>query len=220
MNESDYNRFDPESQFMLTCPGNRLPVSTGSPPGDCLRGRLEAASSDSSGRSDTANDLTYKLASTQRMSWQDSTASSGDLEPPPVLKLPKRESDVGACKAGSSCTPRVTSWRRNLSTDHASMQVRCSYRDTDDLRPPGSHQSIQSFDTSQMRMVQCFTDGTGTGKSDTYFAHTTIFTYPAKQSRDVSPTLLPCFPPGRDVRRVGNLHFPPGNSSIFKTIIK
>ena len=220
MNESEYNRFDPESQFMLTCPGNRLPVSTGSPPGDCLRGRQEAAPSDSSGRSDTANDLTYKLAPSKRMSWQDSTASSGDLEPPPVLKLPKRESDARACKTGSTGIPLATSWRGDLSAENASIQFRCSYRDTDDLRPPGSHQSIQSFDTSQMRKVQHFTDGTGTRKSDTYFAHTTFFTYPAKQSRDVPPTLSPCFPPGRDVRRVGNLHFPPGNSSIFNTIIK
>ena len=205
---------------MLTCPGNRLPVSTGSPPGDCLRGRQEAAPSDSSGRSNTANDLTYKLAPSKRMSWQDSTASSGDLEPPPVLKLPKRESDVRACKPDSPGIPRATSWRKNLSTDHASTQVRCSYRDTDDLRPPGSHQAIQSFDTSQMRKVQHFTDGTGTRKSDKYFVHKTFFTYPAKQSRDVSPTLSPCFPPGRDVRRVSNLHSPVGNSSIFKTIIK
>ena len=205
---------------MLTCPGNRLPVSTGSPPGDCLRGRLEAASSDFSGRSDTANDLTYRLASTKRIPWQDSTASSGDLEPPPVLKSPKREGDARTCKTASTGIPRTTSWRRNLSTDHASIQFRCSYRDTDDFHPPGSHQFIQSFDTSQMRKVQYFTDGTGTRKSDRYFAHTTFFTYPAKQSRDVPPTLSPCFPPGRDVRRVGNLHFPPGNSSIFKTIIK
>jgi len=205
---------------MLTCPGNRLPVSTGSPPGDCLRGRQEAAPPDSSERSDTANDLTYKLAPSKRISWQDSTASSGDLEPPPVLKSPKRESDARTCKTGSSCIPRATSWRGDLSAENASIQVRCSYRDTDDLRSPGSHQSIQSFDTSQMRKVQLFTDDTGTRKSDTYFAHKTIFTYPAKQSRDVPPTLSPCFPPGRDVRRVGNLHFPPGNSSIFKTIIK
>ena len=151
---------------------------------------------------------------------QDSTASSGDLEPPPVLKLPKRESDARTCKTGSTGIPLATSWRGDLSAENASIQDRCSYRDTDDLRPPGSHQSIQSFDTSQMRKVQHFTDGTGTRKSDKYFAHTTIFTYPAKQSRDVSPTLSPCFPPGRDVRRVSNLHSPPGNSSIFKTIIK
>ena len=206
---------------MLTCPGNRLPVSTGSPPGDCLRGRFEATPSDSSERSDKANDLSYKLAPTKRMPRQDSTASSGDLEPPPVLKLSKGESDARTCKTGSTGIPLATSWRKNLSTDHASMQVRCSYRDTDDLRPPGSHQSIQSFDTSQMRSnAQHFSFSTGNRKNVTYFAHTTIFTSPAKQSRNVSPTLLPCFPPGRDVRRVSNLHSPPGNSLIFKTIIK
>ena len=220
MNESDYNRFDPESQFMLTCPGNRLPVSTGSPPGDCLRGHPETAPSDSLERSVKDNDLTYKLAPSKRMSWQDSTASSGDLEPPPVIKLPKRESDARACKTGSTGIPLATSWRGDLSAENASIQFRCSYRDTDDLRPPGSHQSIQSFDTSQMRKVQYFTDDTGTRNSDTYFVHKTFFTYPAKQSRDVPPTLSPCFPPGRDVRRVGNLHSPPGKSSIFKTIIK
>ena len=97
MNESEYNGFDPESQFMLTCPGNRLPVSTGSPPGDCLRGHPENAPSDSLERSVKDNDLTYKLAPTKRMPRQDSTASSGDLEPPPVLKLPK--SDHGHPKA-------------------------------------------------------------------------------------------------------------------------
>lgn len=220
MNESEYNRFDPESQFMLTCPGNRLPVSTGNPPGDCLRGRQESAPSDSSGRSDTANDLTYELASTKRMPRQYSTASSGDLEPPPVLKLPKREGDARTSNTVSTGISRANSWREYLSAENASMQVRCSYRDTDDLRPPGSHQSIQSLDTSQMRKIQHFTDGTGTGKSDTYSAHTTFFTYPDKQSRYVPPTLSPCFPPGRDVRRVSNLHFPPGKSSTFYTIIK
>lgn len=205
---------------MLTCPGNRLPVSTGSPPGDCLRGHPENAPSDSLERSVKDNDLTYKLAPTKRMPRQDSTASSGDLEPPPVLKLSKGESDARTCKTGSTGIPLATSWRGDLSAENASIQYRCSYRDTDDLRPPGSHQSIQSFDTSQMRNAQHFSFSTGNRKNVTYFAHTTIFTYPAKQSRDVSPTLLPCFPPGRDVRRVGNLHFPPGNSSIFYTIIK
>ena len=220
MNESEYNRFDPESQFMLTCPGNRLPVSTGSPPGDCLRGHSETASSDSLVRSNTANDLIYKLAPTKRMHWQDPTASSGDLEPPPVLKFTQKEGDPRTFKAGSTGTPLATSSRGDLSAENASFPVRCSYRDTGDLSPPGSHQFIQSFDTSQMRKVQHFTDGTGTRKSDRYFAHKTFFTYPAKQSRHVSPTLSPCFPPGRDVRRVGNLHSPPGNSSTFKTIIK
>lgn len=220
MYESEYNRFDPESQFMLTCPGNRLPVSTGSPPGDCLRGHSETASSDSLVRSNTANDLTYKLAPTKRMHWQDPTSSSGDLDPLPVLKFTQREGDPRTFKAGSTGAPLGTYRRENLPADHASIPVRCSYRDTGDLRPPGSHQSIQSFDTSQMRKVQHFTDGTGTRKSDRYFAHKTFFTYPAKQSRNVSPTLSPCFPPGRDVRRVGNLHSPPGNSSTFKTIIK
>ena len=61
MNESNYNRFDPESQFMLTCPGKRLPVSTGSPQGDCSQERTEAVASNSSERSDRDNDLTYKL---------------------------------------------------------------------------------------------------------------------------------------------------------------
>lgn len=220
MNESDNNRFDPESQFMLTCSGNRLPVSTGSPPGDCLRGHSETASPDSTGRSNAANDLTYKLAPTKRMHWQEPTASSSDLEPPSVLKFTPKEGNPRTFMAGSTGIPRVTFWRENLPTDHASMQVRCSYRDTNDLRPPGSHQFIQSFDTSQMRKVQHFTDGTGTRESNTYFAHKTFFTYPAKQSRDVSPTLLSCFPSGCDIRRVSNLQFPPGISSISKSIIK
>ena len=220
MNESDNNRFDPESQFMLTCSGNRLPVSTGSPPGDCLRGHSETASPDSTGRSNAANDLTYKLAPTKRMHWQEPTASSSDLEPPSVLKFTPKEGNPRTLMAGSTGIPRVTFWRENLPTDHASIPVRCSYRDTSDLRPLGSNQFIQSFDTSQMRKVQYFTDGTGTRKSNTYFAHKTFFTYPAKQSRDVSPTLLSCFPSGCDIRRGSNLHFPPGNSSTFKTIIK
>ena len=220
MDKSDLKRFDPESLFMLTCSGNRLPVSTGSPPGDCLRVRSETAPPDSSVRSDRDNDLTYKLDQIKRMPWQDSTASSGDLEPPPVLKLSKRESDARSCKTGSLGIPRATCWPEDLSADHASMQVRCSYRDTDDLRPPESHQFIMLIATAKLRNTQHFTDGTGTRKSDTYFAHTSFFTCPAQQSRDVSPTLSPCFPPGRDVRRVGNHHFPPGNSSTFKTIIK
>jgi hypothetical protein len=220
MYESEYNRFDPESQFMLTCPGNRLPVSTGSPPGDCLRGRSETLLSDSLERTDKANDLTYKLAPTKRMPWQDLTSSSGDLEPPPVLKFTQWEKDVRKCRTGSSGRPRAISWRENLSAEYPSIQARCSCRDTGTLRPPGSHQCVQSAYTSQWRGVQHYAGSTGTRKSDTYFAHKTIFTYSAKQSRDVSPTPSPCFPPGRDVRRVGNLHSPPGNSSTFKTIIK
>ena len=219
MYESDYNRFDPESQFMLTCPGNRLPVSTGSPPGDCLRGRPEAASPVFTGRSDRDNDLTYKLDQAKRIPWQDSTASSGDLKPSSVLKFTHREKDV-RYSTGSPGTPLGAYRRENLPADHASIPVRCSYRYTGELSPPGSHQFVQSFDTSQMRKVQHFTDGTGIRKSDRYFAHKTFFTYPAKQCRHVSPTLSPCFPPGRDVRRAGNLHSPPGNSSTFKTIIK
>lgn len=219
MYESEYNRFDPESQFMLTCPGSRLPVSTGSPPGDCLQERPEAAPPDPTERSDRDNDLTYKLVQAKRMHWQDSTASSGELKPSSVLKFTHREKDV-RYSTGSPGTPLGTYRRENLPADHASIPVRCSYRDTGELSPPESHQFIQSFDTSQMRKVQHFTDGTGTRKSNTYFAHKTFFTYPAKQYRDSSPTLSPCFPPGRDVRRVGNLHSPPGNSSTFKTIIK
>ena len=220
MHESDYNRFDPESQFMLTCLGNRLPVSTGSPPGDCLRVRSETATTDSLERSDADNNSIYKLGRPQRLPWQDSTASSGIHRSPPVLKFTQREKDVRKCRTGSFGRPRAISWRENLSAEYPSIQARCSDRDTDDLRPPGSNQSIQSLDTSQMRKVQHFTDGTGTRKSDTYFAHKTIFTYSAKQSRDVSPTPSPCFPPGCDNRRVGNLHSPPGNSLTFKTIIK
>lgn len=220
MYESDYNRFDPESQFMLTCSGNRLPVSTGSPPGDCLQERSEAAPPDPTERSDRDNDLTYKLVQAKRIPLQDSTASSGNFRPPSVLKFTQRENGVRKYRAGLPGIPRAISWRETLPSENVPIQARCSYRDTGDLRPPGSHQFIQSFDTSQMRKVQHFTDGTGTRKSDRYFAHKTFFTYPAKQSRHVSPTLSPCFPSGRDVRRVGNLHSPPGNSSTFKTIIK
>ena len=61
MYESDCNRFDPESQFMLTCLGKRLPVSTGSPLGDCLQERSEAAPPDSPEGLDRDNDLAYKL---------------------------------------------------------------------------------------------------------------------------------------------------------------
>jgi hypothetical protein len=220
MYESDYNRFGPESQFMLTCPGDRLPVSTGSPPGDCLQGHSEAAKPESSVRSGRSNNSTYKLAPSQRILWQDQTASSGNLRPPSVLKFTHREKDVRKCRTGPSGIPRAISWRENLSTENASMQVRCEYLDTVDLRPPGSHQFIQSLDTSEWRNSQHYGGSTGTRKSATCFAQKTIFTCPAKKSRDVPPTLSSCFPPGCDIRRVGNLHSPPGNSLTFKTIIK
>ena len=220
MNESNYNRFDPESQFMLTCPGKRLPVSTGSPPGDCSQERTEAVASDSSERSDRDNDLTYKLDRPKRIPWQDSSANSGNSKSPPVMKFRQRESDSRVYKTDSPSISRANTWRENLPADHVSKKVSYSYRDTGDPRPPGSHQFIQSVDTSLMRNTQPFMDRTGTRKSDTYFAFETILTYPAKQSRDVSPTLSPCFPPGQDIRRIGNHHVPPGKSSTFKTIIK
>lgn len=220
MDKSDLKRFDPESLFMLTCSGNRLPVSTGSPPGDCLQERSETAPPDCLERSDRDNDLTYKLVQAKRIPLQDSTTSSGDLRPPSVLKFMQKESDARTCRTGSTSIPRATSRRENLPADHASIQTRCSYRDTGTLRPPGSHQFIQSLDTSQWRNTQHFRGGTGRRKSERYFAQTTIFTCPAQQSRDVSPTLSPCFPPGCDIRWVGNLHSPPGNSLTFKTIIK
>jgi hypothetical protein len=212
MYESDYNRFDPESQFMLTCPGSRLPVSTGSPPGDCLQERSEAAPPDPTERSDRDNDLTYKLVQAKRIPLQDSTASSGNFRPPSVLKFTQRENGVRKYRAGLPGIPRAISWRETLPSENVPIQVRCSYRDTGDLRPPGSNQCTQSVDTSLMRKTQPFMDRTGTRKSDTYFTFKTILTYPAKQSRHVFPTLSPCFPPGRDVRRIGNLYFPPGKS--------
>ena len=220
MNESDYNRFDLESQFMLTCPGKRLPVSTGSPPGDCSQERSEAVPSDSSERSDRDNDLTYKLDRPKRIPWQDSTANSGNLKSTPVPKFAQRETDARVYKTGSSAISRATTWRDNLPADHVSKKVSYSYRDTGDPRPPGSHKLIQSVDTSLMRKTQPFMDRTGTRKSDTYFTFKTILTYPAKQSRHVFHTPSPCFPPGRDVRRIGNLYFPPGKSSTFNPIIK
>jgi hypothetical protein len=195
-------------------------VSTGSPPGDCLQERSQTATSDSPERSDADNNSIYKLGRPQRIPLQDSTASSGDFRPPSVLEFTQTEKGLRKCSTASPGIQRAISWRENLSAEYPSIQARCSDRDTDDLRPPGSHQSIQSLDTSQMRKVQHFTDGTGTRESNTYFAHKTFFTYPAKQSRDVSPTLLSCFPSGCDIRRVSNLHFPPGISSISKSIIK
>jgi len=220
MNESDYKRFDPESQFMLTCPGKRLPVSTGSPPGDCSQERSETATPDSSGRLDANNDLICKIDRPKRIPWQDSTFNSSNLKPLPVVKYRQRESDSRVYNTGSPGISLTNTWRKNLLADHVSKKVSYSYRDTGDPRPPGSHQFIQSVDTSLMRNTQPFMDRTGNRKSDTYFAFKTILTYPAKQSRDVSPTLSPCFPPGLDVRRIGNLHFPPGKSSTFKAIIK
>jgi hypothetical protein len=205
---------------MLTCSGNRLPVSTGSPPGDCLQERSETAPPDCLERSDRDNDLTYKLVQAKRIPLQDSTTSSGDLRPPSVLKFMQKESDARTCRTGSTSIPRATSRRENLPAEHASIQVRCACRDTGDLRPLGSHQFIQSLDTSKWRNSQHYSGSTGTRKSDTYFAQATIFTYSTKQSRDVSPTPSPCFPPGCDNLRVGNLHSPPGNSLTFKTIIK
>ena len=220
MHESDYNRFDPESQFMLTCLGNRLPVSTGSPPGDCLQERSQTATSDSPERSDADNNSIYKLGRPQRIPLQDSTASSGDFRPPSVLEFTQTEKGLRKCSTASPGIQRAISWRENLSAEHASIQVRCACRDTGDLRPLGSHQFIQSLDTSKWRNSQHYSGSTGTRKSDTYFAQATIFTYSTKQSRDVSPTPSPCFPPGCDNLRVGNLHSPPGNSLTFKTIIK
>ena len=220
MYESDCNRFDPESQFMLTCLGKRLPVSTGSPPGDCLQERSEAASPDSPEGLDRDNDLAYKLDREKRIPLQDSTASSGDSIPPSVLKFTQTEKGLRKCSTASPGIQRAISLRENLLTENASIQAKCSYRGTGDLRPPGSLQCIQLLDTSKWQNSQNYSGSTGNRKSDTYSAQTTIFTYSAKQSRDVSPTLLSCFPSGCDVRRVSNLHSPPGNLSTFKTIIK
>lgn len=221
MYKSDLKRFDPESQFMLTYPGKRLPVSTGSPPGARLQDRSEAAPPDSSGRLDTDNDLTYKLDQTNRIPWQDSTANSGNLKSPPVLKFAQRESDARIYKTASPRILWATSWRENLPANHVSIDVNFSYRQTSgDLSSPGSHQLIEPVDTSQMRNTQHFTQITGTRKSDTYCAYTAIFSYPAKQARDVTPTPSLFFPPGQDVRHLSNLHSPPGNSLTFKSIIK
>ena len=219
MSKSNLNRLDPKSQFMLTYPGCRLPVATGSPPGIRFNMFLQAEYQNTTVQAKECSRLNCITIPSGVSLWKSHNRSYSVFARSLLRERQRKNGDPNQKdKIKSRKLEDVSSWQKNppsLSGNTSS-------------NPGEEHQHWQESNSSSLSVSNSIVNDKAVRArviesplfSTTRHPRNEGGYSPAMQNRYQVTVPSMCLPPGQIIRRPGNLHSPPENSQPLEPINK